>query len=91
MKRLVLFLGITVLAFVFTWALKAQQTIRQEKEVVLRLTKDEVEALYTIIDDAAVPGQVRKPLLQKIATAYNSAFQVQSVSQPKDTTKTKKN
>lgn len=81
------FLGITFI----TWALKAQQS-QQEKEVLLKLTKGEVEVLYSIIDESATPGQVRKPLLRKIEIAYSVAFPQQIQPQPKDTTnKTKKN
>lgn len=88
MKKLVLFLSITIAASAITWALKAQQ-IQQEKEITVKFNRNELEALYNIIDDAALPGQVRKPLLQKLATAYNAAY---PQMQPKDTiNKTKKN
>lgn len=91
MKKLVLFLGVTLAATIATWALKAQ--VKQDKEVVIHLNQSEAEALYNIVDDAAVPGQVRKPILQKIIVAYNSAFpQVPPpASHQKDSTKTKKN
>lgn len=40
MKRLVLFLGITVAASAITWALKAQQ-VKQEKKYSVSLTKNQ--------------------------------------------------
>ena len=52
----------------------AFQTQQQEKEATLRLNKAEMEAVWSIIDDAPVAGQIRKPLLQKIEIAYRVAF-----------------
>lgn len=86
--RVLLFISVITLASGLTWALKAQQV--PEKEITLKLTRGEVEALYSIIDDAAVPGQVRKPLLRKIEVAYNVAFPQQIQPQPKDKTNKKK-
>lgn len=91
MKRLLLFISITVIASAATWALKAQQSV-QQKEATIKLTQPEIEALYNIVDDAAVPGQIRKPLLQKIAAAYNFTFNPQPIPTTiKDSTKIKKN
>ncbi len=86
MQRLILFLGIIFLGTIITLHLQAEY--KQEKEATLRLNRNELEVLFSIIDDAAVPGSVRKPLLQKIEVAYRTAF-----AQPapiKDTTKPKK-
>lgn len=83
MKRLVLFLGITVTASIITLALP-----KQEKQATLILNRAEMEAIYSIIDESATPGSVRKPLLDKIMRSYQSAF-----AQPapaKDSTKPKK-
>lgn len=88
--RVFLFISVITLASGLTWALKAQQV--PEKEITLKLTRGEAEVLYSLIDDAAVAGQVRKPLLRKIEVAYSVAFPQQPQPQPKDTTtKTKKN
>lgn len=85
MKRLVLFLGITVAVSAITMALP-----QQEKQATLTLTRGEMEAVYNIIDESATPGSLRKPLLEKIMKSYQAAF-----AQPapvKDTiTKPKKN
>lgn len=86
MKRIVLFLGTIALVSVITMYVKAEG--KQEKQATLILTRGELEAVYQIIDDAAVPGTIRKPLLEKIMRSYQAAF-----SQPapvKDTTKPKK-
>lgn len=89
MKRVLVFISVITIAFGLTWALKAQQ-IQREPEATLRLTRPELESLYQIIDDAAVPGHVRKPLLQKIQDAYTIAF-APKPEVKKDTTKPKKN
>lgn len=92
--RVFLFISVITLASGLTWALKAQShqmDIKyQEQEATLKLTKPEIEAIYSIIDDAPVAGQIRKPLLQKIEAAYTIAF---APKQPvkADTTKSKKN
>jgi hypothetical protein len=90
MKRLVLFLGITVLTAAITLAIP-----KQEKQATLTLSRGELEAIYQIVDDAAVPGAVRKPLLEKIMRAYQSAFpqttQGNAAQQKKDSTSKPKN
>lgn len=85
MQRLLVFLVIIILTASITWAIPRQQ----EKEATLRLNRMETEALYGIVDDAAVPGQVRKPLLQKIEVAYRTAF-AQPAPVKDTTTKPKK-
>lgn len=62
---------------------------QQPKTMTLILNQQEAEILYQLVDDAAAPGNVRKPLLQKIQVAYMAAFQPPA-PQP-DTTKKKKN
>lgn len=88
MRRLFLYTVIVIAISGITFVLKvsAQQG---EKEAVVKFNKAELEALYQIVDDAAVPGQVRKPILQKLELSYRSTFAVQQ--QVKDTTKPKKN
>lgn len=86
MKRTLLFVATIAMVSIITMHLQAQY--QQEKQATLHLTRGEIEAIYSIIDDAAVPGTVRKPLLEKIAKSYQAAF-----AQPapvKDTTKHKK-
>ncbi len=82
MKRALLFFGILSVISIFTWAIP-----KQDKPVVLILNKSEAEIVYSIIDDASVPGSVRKPLLDKIMKAYNTAF----AAPVRDTSKPKKN
>lgn len=93
MKRALLFLSTIALVSVITMHLQAQY--QQEKQATLILSRGELEAIYQIIDDAAVPGSVRKPLLDKIMRAYQSSFpqttQGNPAQQKKDTTKPKKN
>jgi len=86
MKRVLLFL--TTIAFISAITMHIQAQSKQDKQATLNLTRSEIEVLYSIIDDAPVPGTVRKPLLEKIAKSYQVAF-----AQPapvKDTTKPKK-
>lgn len=83
MQRIVFLLSMIVLASAFTIVVK------QEKQATLILNRGEMEAVYQIIDDAAVPGSVRKPLLEKIMKSYQAAFQQQAPV--KDTSKPKKN
>ena len=84
--KYLLYSSILVLVSGITWALKAQQV--PEKEINIRLTIQELNTIYTVLDDAALPGQIRKPLLQKLATFYNQAM---APTPQKDTTKPKKN
>ena len=84
MQRLVFFLSMTVLASAFTMTVK-----QQEKQATLVLSRGEMEAVYQIIDDAAVPGSVRKPLLEKVMRSYQAAFQ-QPAPVKDTTTKPKK-
>lgn len=79
--------GVLVLGFMICLAFQSMQ----EKQAVLSLTKPEAEALWGIVDDAAVPGSIRKPLQQKIEQAYVIAFQPKPLPQqaPVDTTKPK--
>ena len=84
MKRPVLFLGIILAASAITWAVP-----KQEKQATLILNRAEMEMLYSIIDESATPGSVRKPLLDKIMRSYQSAFPQQPQVKP-DSTKPKK-
>jgi hypothetical protein len=86
MRKLVLAFSIIFCASVFTFGLKAQQ----EREALLRLNRVEMETLYSIIDESATSGSVRKPLLQKLEVAYKAAFAPQQPIKA-DTTKPKKN
>ena len=61
---------------------------QQPKLATVSFTQQEMEALYQIVDDAAVPGQVRKPLLQKIGVSYEATFTTPKVD---STAKHKKN
>lgn len=88
MRRLFLYIGILIAFSGVTWALKA--SAQQEKEAILRLNKNEIEALYSIIDESATPGSIRKPLLQKIEIVYRATFAPQQPIKS-DTTKPKKN
>lgn len=89
MRRTLLYLGIIIAMAGITFGLKvsAQQG---EKEAIVKFNKAELEALYQIVDDAAVPGQVRKPILQKLEMSYRSTFAVQPQTM-KDTSKPKRN
>jgi hypothetical protein len=87
MKKNIAYLGILLIAITATWALKEQ--VQPDPKAILILTKGEAEALYDMVDNAAVPGQIRKPILQKIANAYSDAF-AQKPEVKKDTTKPKK-
>ena len=82
MKKLLIGFGIiSVAAFV------TAQLPQQQKEITLRLTQQEVETIYNTIDNAPLSGEIRKPLLQKIVTQYQSQMQP-----PKqDSIKNKKN
>ena len=84
--KYLLYSSILLLASGITWALKAQQV--PEKEINVPLTIQELQTIYTVLDDAALPGQIRKPLLQKLANFYNQAM---AQTPQKDTTKPKKN
>lgn len=86
MKRTLLFLGTIALVSVITVHLQAQY--QQDKQAVLTLSRGEMEAIYSIIDDAPVPGTVRKPLLDKLMKSYQAAFN--QLAPVKDTTKPKK-
>jgi hypothetical protein len=83
MQRSVFFITMMILASAFT------MVVKQEKLATLILNRGEMEAVYQIIDDAAVPGSVRKPLLEKIMKSYQAAFQ--QPAPVKDTSKQKKN
>mgnify|MGYP001584856419 CR=1 FL=1 len=85
MKLLLLFVGILIMLS----AIQAQFPPQQEKEAILRLNKADVENIYNAVEDAALPGSIRKPLLQKLAAVYMSTWPTQP--QGKDsTTKNKK-
>lgn len=73
------YITILLLAVGITAALPQQQ-----KNIVLTLSPNEVELLYGIVDDAKLAGDVRKPLLQKIASQYQA--QMQPPAPIKDTT-----
>lgn len=45
-----------------------------EKEAVVRFNQAEITNLYNIIDNSATPGDIRKPLLQKLSVAYAIAW-----------------
>jgi len=84
MQRLVFFISMIVLTSAFTMVVK-----KQEKQATLILSRGEMEAVYQIIDDAAVPGAVRRPLLDKLMKSYQAAFQ-QPAPVKDTTTKPKK-
>lgn len=44
------------------------------KLATLQLNKQEMEILLDAVDNSALPGQVRKPMVAKLANAYNAAF-----------------
>lgn len=81
--------GVLALGFMICLAFQTQQ----EKQAVLTLTKADMENLWSIVDDAAVPGTIRRPLLLKLEIAYNAAFTAKPLEQQtpvkQDTTKPK--
>lgn len=106
MKRLVLFLVITITATAITWALKAQ-TKPEDKRYNVSMTIPEWEKTLSQIQwvqqqikQSDMPSRnsiycndsVLTPLMQQIFAQLNSQIQVeQKKAQPKDSTKTKKN
>lgn len=68
-------------------ALIVAMSFQPRPTCTLQLTQQEAQTLYQLIDDSPTPGQVRKPLLQKIAIAYQVAWpdstQVPVKPQPK--------
>lgn len=91
MKLLLVFIAaLTFMAFV-TSHLNFKQP---EKEAILRLNRAEMEAMYSIVDESATPGNIRKPLLQKLAVAYEATWPSRPAPAPikqDTTTKQKKN
>jgi len=53
-------------------ALVSFQLPVQQKEYTLKLTEQELNIVYDAIDNSTQPGQIRKPLLQKIATQFQA-------------------
>lgn len=107
MKRLVLFLGITIAASAITWALKAQ-TKPEEKRYNVSMTIPEWEKALSQIqwvqqqikqsdmpsrNSAFANDSILTPLMQQIFAQLNAQIKAeQKIAQPKDTTtKTKKN
>lgn len=85
MKRMFL---LPVAAILFTGSallLNGQAKQVEPKPVVLVLTQNEAQVIYQLIDDAAVAGTIRKPLLQKIEVAFQESLP----KPPKDSTKKK--
>lgn len=64
----------------------------QDKPITVTMSVQEWETVFNIIDNSTTPGEVRKPLLQKIATQVQAQTQPPKVNQPvqKDSTKPKK-
>jgi hypothetical protein len=63
------------LIMITSFAPKTGMDKRQlEKTGTLILTKEEAADLYTAVDDAAIPGNIRKPLLQKIVTMFQTTW-----------------
>jgi hypothetical protein len=89
MKKLTLFFGlITVISVAQSFAPK------QDKQISVSMTLQEWEIVYSAIDDASMPGNVRKPLLQKIVTQVQAQTQPpksQVPAQKQDSLKPKKN
>lgn len=89
MKLLLFFIAIIVGFSALTTELKKRQP---EKEAILRLNKSELQIMYSIIDESATPGNVRKPLLQKLELAYQITWPSTPPPAPikPDSTKSKK-
>lgn len=79
-KTLAVIIGLPLLGGILGFSQK-----QQEKLITLSFTIQEVQEIYQIIDDAPLPGSVRKPLLSKIATQTNAQMPA-----PKDSTNKKK-
>lgn len=92
MKKLSMYSKLLILALLIsgTAAVIKAQAPFQAKGVILVLTDQEAQAVYQIIDDAAIPGSVRKPLLQKIQDAFTAAHP-QPVAPLKSDSSKKKN
>jgi hypothetical protein len=45
-------------------------TFQAPKPIVVTFDKEEAATIYKLVDDAALPGEVRKPILKKINDAY---------------------
>ena len=63
-------------------ALIVAMSFQPRPTCTLQLTQDEAQNLYNIVDNSATPGEVRKPLLQKIAIAYQAAWPDSTQNKP---------
>jgi hypothetical protein len=73
MKKLI------ALSFV-TAALAFQFPQQQPKEINLRLTPDEVSLIYSVVDNASLSGEIRKPLLLKIQSQFVQQMKVDTTA-----------
>lgn len=92
LKAFLIAFTIVAIAASFTYA--AKHGLRQDKkEIPVYLTIEDWQTVFTLIDNAAVAGEIRKPLQNKIATQVDAYQKIQAALQkslPKQDTIKKK-
>lgn len=75
MKHIILVLGLIVVLTSF-------HGTKQDKQIVVSMSLQEWEVIYSALDNAPLAGEVRKPLLQKIAAQVQAQTQPPKVNLP---------